>query len=916
MFRRIIGLILVAAMLFSFPVFAEDTAVATSEEVVEINEVVADSGNIAFVKALGMMAISDNGAMPLTRGAFAKMFCAITRYDISLAGAAAVSFTDVPGELTAAVAEVANMGVMGGVSDTMFMPDSNVTYAQALKAIVTFLGYKDYAEVKGGFPYGYYIQAQELGLIKNAPSNINAEITYEKAAELFKLALNVSYRRPYEYSEDVAHEVVKNLTYLEYHRDIVRVNGLVDANSTVDISGRGVTEEGEIKIDGEVYTYNKKALDAAALIGQNVDAYYNVDTNELVYIEAGKTDIVVIDDYNIGEINEKNRLEYYTDDGKYKYLKLDDELRIIYNGKVLANYDYNVINPFAETHMDGNLTVIDNDNDGKYEIIIITAYETYVIDKIVNNVIYAKYREGIAIDLREQDIDAQGRLYNIVGDPLKVAALKAGRVISVTRALDGEIIEIIVTHDTYTGKLEGKKMIDGKLYLKVDGNLFETSNAVALNPYVENLVMGSPIKVIFNKEALVSDIDQRSVATLLDGYLTDHIYTEYGMDGAANYIRVFGSDKQWYTLKLAEKVSVNDAPATKIEDFLSVAGYVMKGSIVKRIKRQPIRYTLDEAGNVKKLYLANTTNTTAPFYMHENLDGEGESTAKLADGVTYKYPLYYGSRNMQGRYIVPTNVLVYSVPTEEERDDEDGYFVRDTGSSHLFKNAARKAFEGYGYTDRPVLDVMVFKGLEVNRVKSSSTSYSAVVAEAEAIIDDNGDMAYRIVAKSGANTYEYIDTEGMLLVAPGATLPDVGDIIKVYEGDGKILSVRYYYDASEERVYTGYAFDAPEDVAAAVDPSFTVSAWYGTNRYAKGTVTYYDGEILKILFRGIDNTEYEYVYRAAGFRLNRVRKEGRTTVVEQANLDDIIGENQGIGLGSTVVIQSYNYSNRLLVIYE
>lgn len=902
MFRRIIGLMLVAAMLFSFPVFAEDTAVATSEEVMEINEVAVDSGNISFVKAMGMMDTLESGATPLTRGAFAKMFCAVTRYDINLAGAAPVKFADVSGELTAAVAEVANMGVMSGVSDTMFMPDNNVTYAQALKAMVTFLGYKDYAEAKGGFPYGYYIQAQELGLIKNAPSNINAEITYEKAAELFKLALNVSYRRPYEYSEDVAHEIVKKLTYLEYHRDIVRENGIVDANSTVDLTGRGTTAEGEIKIDGEIYTFDKSVMNAAELIGQNVDAYYNALNNEIVYIEAGKTVSVVIDDYNIGGINEKNRLEYYTDAGKYKYLKLDDETRVIYNGKLLPNYTDEDINPFEETYMDGNLTVIDNDNDNVYEIIMVNAYETYVVDKIVNNIVFAKFRDGIALDLREQELDAQGRVFNIKGEPIKTATITAGRILSITRALDGEIIDIVVTHDTYTGKLEGKKMIDGKLYLKVDGNLFETSNAINLNPYIDNLVMGAPIMVMFNKEALVSDFDQRSVAELLDGYLTDYAYSEYGMDGEAYYIRVFGSDSTWYTLKFADKISVNDAPATKIENFDEMAGL-----IGRRIKRQPIRYTLDDNGDVKKIYIANTTDRTTPFFMHEDLNGEGSYST---------YPAWYGSRNMQGRYVVPSSVIVYSVPAEEDRDNEDGYFIRNSSYSHLFKNGAKRVFEGYGYKDRPAIDVMVFKGLEGNRVVSSSSAYSMVVESAEEFIDDNGDSAYRITGKSGSNNLEYVDYEGKFLVAPDHQLPDVGDIIKVYEGDNTFLSVRFYYDASEGKVYTGYAVDAPAEHVEAVDPSFTVSGWYGSNRYAKGTVTYYDGEVLEITFRATDGTEYKYAYRVSGFRLNKVYKNGRETVVEKATLDDIIGENQGTGLGSTVVIQSYNYYNRLLVIYE
>lgn len=906
MFKRIIGLMLVAAMLFSFPVFAEDTA---ATEVEAINEVVEDSGNVTFAKAMGIFTAEEVGTTPLTRGALARMFCAVTRYDITLAGAAKANFTDVSGETSAAVAEVDAMGVMTGVSDTMFMPDGHVTYAQALKAMVSFLGYKEYAEAKGGFPYGYYIQAQELGLIKNAPSNINVEITYEKIAELFKLALNVSYRRPYEYDEDVKKEIVKKLTYLEYHRDILRVNGLMDANSTLDLSGKGVTNRGQVKIDGILYTYDAEKFDASVLVGQNVDAYYNADTFEIIYAEGADTTIVVIDDNDLDGLY-GNKLEYYTAEGKSKYLKVDAETSVVYNGKILPNYTDEDVNPFAETYMDGHVTAIDNDTDGVYDIIMVEAYETYVIDKLVDGIVYAKYRDGIAVDTRDVDLEANGLLVNIKGEPVKMNALKANNIVSVTRAADGEILEVVVTNDYYTGKLEGKKEIGGKLYLKIDGILFETSNALKLNTFFEDMTMGLKTQVMFNKEALISDFDQRTQNDYISGYLADYTVTE-GME-RAQYIRVFGADKQWYTIKIGEKISINDAPMAKVENFDVAVG--LEG---RRIKRQPIRYTLDEEGNLKRIYIANTTDRTAPFFMHEHYDGDptfgGDSTGL--------YPRYY-SRNLSGKMFIATNVIIYSVPAEADRDNEELYRIRTSGDSHIISSGSRNACEAYGDRDRLVANVLVYKGLEAKTTGDAvavESGRALIVESAEEILDDEGNSAYRIVCVTGTKTIEYIDYDGKFLVAPGGTLPDKGDLIRVnvYETGGEVKAVLYYYDASEERIY--YESTAASATAPA-DPSYVSTKWYDTSKYylfAKGIVTYYDGEILEVTYKSATGAEFSYIYRLSGFRINKVVKRGKEVVIESAGANDIIGENQATGMGSKIVIETYKgATNKAIVIYE
>lgn len=55
-------------------------------------------------------------------------------------------------------------GIINGYPDGTFRPNNPVTTAEALTMLVRALGFKTYAESKGGFPAGYLIAAQELGL--------------------------------------------------------------------------------------------------------------------------------------------------------------------------------------------------------------------------------------------------------------------------------------------------------------------------------------------------------------------------------------------------------------------------------------------------------------------------------------------------------------------------------------------------------------------------------------------------------------------------------------------------------------------------------------------------------------------------------------------------------------------------------
>lgn len=125
-------------------------------------------------------------------------------------------FHDVPKEHWAAkyIYSAKQLGIINGTSDTAFSPNNNISYEQALKMIVVALGYGDKAVLKGGYPRGYILVAEELGLTKNISI---AYTDLATRADVVKMISN-SLRTPFYFIDVNDNEYqLSKLTLLELH---------------------------------------------------------------------------------------------------------------------------------------------------------------------------------------------------------------------------------------------------------------------------------------------------------------------------------------------------------------------------------------------------------------------------------------------------------------------------------------------------------------------------------------------------------------------------------------------------------------------------------------------------------------------------------------------------------------------------
>lgn len=885
MLKKIFSLLIIVTMLFSV------TAFASEEEVQTV--VLPDSGNMEFAKALGIIGDEAIGTDTVTRLALAKMYCAVMRTDIGLSRNQGVSFTDVPSDAAPVVANVSQAGLMNGVGGGLFAPEAPVTYIQAIKTMVTFLGYAQNADDMGGYPYGYYMMAIQLGLDDNAPADMDSSITFEKAAELFKLAVNVDYREPVNFNPDTQYKVRDGLTYLEYHRNIRRVRGVIASNSVTDITGDGKTGYDQVRINGEIYTYDVGAMDISPLFAHTVDAYYDADTKEIFFAESVGNTTVVIDDSELEGLSD-NYIEYYNDNGKKKKIKISDDTFVIYNGTVCANYTEADINPFPGSFKDGNITAIDNDGNGSYDVIMVDAYDTYVVSSVTETKLYTKYRGGAVLDISHYDEGQAPLLYNVIGQPIKLSEVKPGNTLSISRDKEGKITRIVVTADTAMGNIEAIESRNGKMFITMGSVTFESSNALSLNPQVANIKFNARTRLMFNKDGLVSDIEQEEYESWTIGYLTGYKQTP-GLD-SAHIIRVFGADSKWTVYELAEKLYINnESEYTPVEDFSDEAG--MEGDL---IKRQPIVFKLDGKGKVRDIHLQKTTTNTDPLYMYEGFDGTETSEISIRSG----------DLTFEGKLLISDDdTVIFSVPADEDRNDDKKYSIK---PCNIFTttDSTKFPFYAYGTSESPMASILVVKAVTGGGRTQPLAQMSMVVDVAETFLDEDGELAYRITGIAGSSAVEYIDKEEKLLVGPGATLPDKGDIIRLTYVESQPDIVEFAFDDETKTIYQTNGEGISTPTTNPSDAGFNAAP-----RYMWGKIIRTDDTTFTVRIE-TEGAPLIYHYPKGRFSYVKITNNGRDDIISVGSASDLVGENDFPGNGSDVLVHTASGRGRVVYIYE
>ncbi len=652
-FMRFIG-ILLAAMLLCPAVSAADE-MSTANNTTRAGEALVAIGIVDICNE-NDIAVRRKFAVYLTR----MMRLADVKCDTEV-------FKDVPAEDENfdEIGFMAETGILNGYSDGKFYPDSSVLAAQAVKALVGMSGYDSDAQASGGYPMGYMAVAGNIGILNGISVSANEELTYEKLYGLIFNTLDVKVRIQTSFGDKYVYKKMKDHTFLSEMLGLKKVKGVVSANGITSFAESGIGK-GYVKIDNEIYSEGK--TNVSEMLGYSITAY--VDENDTAgegtilyaYKTNGKNKEMNFESDDIENETTRDRLVYSSNDRiKSESIK---NAYVVYNGRISNDVTDKDFRPYC-----GTVTILDNNDDGNYEVVFITSYDVEITQSATSDLIFAKYT-GNRIPTDSKDMEVAIYRY---GSKIESSEISEWSVLNILYSKDGKYCDIYVTDDKRTGTA-----------LAIDDESITIGEAKAefSKVYFKNLALPDFIKAEAGKK----------YSAYLDMY-GKVVALKNMEDNAYGYIiKVSEQDKMGSVYII--KMLIDEGERGEVKNFKTEENFRIDGEkcsditknkklfdpVKHKIVRQLVIYTLNDKNEITKIitakdkankYLDDEETVLNPDY-EENYCGYTENEFTYDDNIpTAAYRAGSCNTFESLRYKVAYTTKTFIVSDAESAKDED-----------------------------------------------------------------------------------------------------------------------------------------------------------------------------------------------------------------------------------------------------
>lgn len=314
MARKLLSLVVALAVVLSSMsfAFAADPK-AVSADVTDAKVKAAVEKLVAF----GMVEGIDGKYVPdqkLKRSELTKLIVmALGLGPAADAAKGATQFSDVDADHWASgfITVAAGQGIVQGMGDGTFSPDSDVTFAQGLTMLVRTLGYKD-EFLKGVWPGNYLAKASEKGIYAGLSITPGAAVKRGDFAVMMTNTLDAKVVEVGEYKDGgVTYTESKTTTLMKDKFKLDKIEVRPIGNARIGDLG---TDKAEFKFkktyttaaDGveSAVAMNKDAVEpytlangvsVETLLGVSCYAYYSKDVQKITYIEPTGSSTVYVD---------------------------------------------------------------------------------------------------------------------------------------------------------------------------------------------------------------------------------------------------------------------------------------------------------------------------------------------------------------------------------------------------------------------------------------------------------------------------------------------------------------------------------------------------------------------------------------------------------------------------------------------
>lgn len=499
-------------------------------------------------------------------------------HDISDNAGSTSLFTDVHplSEGAGDIIIACNLKIMNGVGEGLFDPTSTAGFDQAVKTLVNAIGYRSFAEAKGGFPNGYMIVGYETEILKNVNQSTNGKLYYRSLIEMVFNAVRVDTYIKLSDSDMGK----KDVCLLEKVYNVYKIENIITANRFTGLySASQKTSEGYIVLNDELLETGDTS--AEDYLGYRVTAYVsygdNNDNGKILWLcpDTKKMNELCVEDRNIEGLTSSNDFEYYAGTKRYT-ARLSESANVIYNAEFvdkLYNADTELFTPES-----GSVKLIDYDNDGNYDVIFIEDFR-YMIAGGVNESTKTVTDKVTGDELSLKEEGDKIIVLTKGGQNATLKSIAEGNVLEILRSKNGNILRINISASKAAGTV--KSITDS--ILTIGAEEYEISGIIDIQSMRAGregtFYMNSRRQVVYadfkakNSGDLYGIMINCVIEDMLETRVSFKIFTHEGK------VRVYEASKQ---LKV-DSVRLSDTETTVRKSAVFSAGAAVPQVIIYRL---------------------------------------------------------------------------------------------------------------------------------------------------------------------------------------------------------------------------------------------------------------------------------------------------------------------------------------------
>lgn len=780
--KKVLSLIIALCLLCSIvqmPSYATDTE--ESNEAAETLE------------ALGIMEGSGGDLMlekVLTRAEFVTMLIRVLGAEYENP---TVYFDDVGADhwAVSSVATACEMGIVNGIDEKHFAPDTPVLYEEAVKMLVTALGYEVWATKKGGYPTGYIAVAQSVDLLDDVKGTVGLILRRHAAAQLIYNALEteIVVETGINTNGEIDAATQEGVTLLSEKMKIYKGEGIVSADEITTLSSAGGLSEGQVKIGNRIFSAGKTG--AEKYLGYTVtyyaDASENEDVQKLLYVRINekKNDVITVmsEDINL-DATTISCLSYTDEDGDSRKAEISLIADLLYNGVGTGGFRKEDLKP-----QNGYVTLIDNNLDNKADVVLVYDFQTIVTETVSLDAFraYDKFDNIKYVELDPKDEDYRCVIYED-GVEKQFTAIKKDSVLLVAtskNASGDKKITVLISNNSFTGEITAI----GDTTVFVNDLEYEVTSSVksVLAPY-----LGKETIVYIDALGRLAGVEEDVQAGFVYGYLIAHA-PEKGISG--KYIFKMLTEESMVSLLYgAKKISVDGAASVKPAEAAAAIDNAKSANGIGN--GQLVRYKVNSKNEI-----------TAIDTVASDKGGDGDALSKDIDkySVVSSMRKYmnqiFGKRIKKGTiegddendvadviyadFSVDENTLVFLIPEDAYLGDDMQYSV--SGMEYFNNSSYYDLMEAYDLTPLRCANVCLLQKPSLSQTQVPTSALLSVVEKIRVTTNPQGEETYSITFWQNAKKITLLTKNQSVL-----TNSDTGNLYK--PGD----LVRYVVNSENE----------------------------------------------------------------------------------------------------------------------